>query len=150
MVQLNVSALVALTRAFLPDLVRAGSGAVINIASTSAFQPCPTMAVYGATKAFVLNFTEAVAFDTRGSGVSVLAVSPGATRTEFHAVSGLNGGNPRRDAQTPAQVVDATLRALDRGRTGSFVSGARNAVLARLAGVIPRPVATAIAARMLS
>ncbi|MDQ4504635.1 SDR family oxidoreductase [Sinomonas sp. ASV322] len=150
MLQLNIATLVSLTRAFLPDLVRAGSGAVVNIASTGAFQPCPTMAVYGATKAFVLNFTEAVAYETRESGVRVLAVCPGATSTEFREVSGLHADREERGSQTPAQVVRATLRALDRGQRGSIVSGARNTVLAKLAGVLPRPVVTAVAARVLS
>lgn len=150
MVQLNITALVALTRAFLPDLVSEGSGAVVNIASTGAFQPCPTMAVYGATKAFVLNFTEAVAYETRGTGVQVLAVCPGATATEFREVSGLHAERGERGSQTPAQVVRATLRALDRGRSGSIVSGAANALLAKVAGVMPRPFVTAMAARALA
>ncbi|MEA5454014.1 SDR family oxidoreductase [Sinomonas sp. JGH33] len=150
MIQLNISALVELTRAFLPDLVRERRGAVVNIASTGAFQPCPSMAVYGATKAFVLNFTEAIAYETRDAGVAVLAVCPGATATEFREVSGLHADRGQRGSQTPAEVVAATLRALDRGHSGSVVSGARNAVLAKLAGIMPRPVVTSIAARTLA
>jgi uncharacterized protein len=150
MVQLNVGTLVALTRSFLPDLVRAGRGAVVNIASTGAFQPCPSMAVYGATKAFVLNFSEAVAYENRDSGVQVLVVCPGATSTEFRSVSGLHADRSDRGSQTPEQVVQATLQALDKGRTGCMVSGARNSVMTKLVGVMPRRLVTAASARVLS
>ena len=150
MIDLNVNALVALTRAFLPAMAEARRGIVVNIASTGAFAPCPTMAVYGATKAFVLSFTEAVAHEVRPRGVQMLAVCPGATATEFRAVSGLHADRMETGSQTPEQVVAATFHALERGRSGSMVSGARNAVLAKLTGFVPRRLATTMAARMLS
>jgi short-subunit dehydrogenase len=150
MIDLNVSALVALTRAFLPDLVSAHSGIVVNIASTGAFSPCPTMAVYGATKAFVLSFTEAVAHEVQASGVQMLAVCPGATATEFRQVSGLHADRLTDGSQTAEQVVAATFAALDRGKVGSMVSGMRNKTLAILTRLVPRRTATAMAARMLS
>lgn len=77
MIQLNVAAVAGLTRAFLPDLAADGRGALVTLASTAAYQPTPAMAVYGATKAFVLSLTEAIAFETRASSLRVLAVSPG-------------------------------------------------------------------------
>lgn len=150
MIQLNITTLVALTHEFLPDFVAAGRGTVVNIASTGAFQPCPTMAVYGATKAFVLSFTEGVAYEVRESGVKMLAVCPGATATEFREVSGLHAELGQAGTQTPAQVVDTTLKALARGRSGSLVSGRRNFALAKLAGLMPRRLVTAVAARTLS
>ncbi|MDQ4214848.1 SDR family oxidoreductase [Microbacterium capsulatum] len=150
MIDLNVAALVALTREFLPGMVAAGHGVVVNLGSTGSFQPCPSMAVYGATKAFVLSFTEAVAYEVRGQGVQVLAVCPGATATEFRAVSGLHADRMETGSQTPAQVVAETFRALDRGRTGSMVSGRRNKVLIALGRIAPRRLATAASARMLS
>jgi short-subunit dehydrogenase len=150
MIRLNIGTLVALTREFLPEFVAAGRGTIVNIASTAAYQPAPTMAVYSATKSFVLNFTEAVAYEVRRTGVHVLAVSPGATSTEFREVSGLHVGRSERGSQTAAQVIETTFRALDRGRSGSVVSGARNAAMAKLAGILPRGLVTAVAARTLA
>jgi len=148
MVQLNVNALVALTRRLLPQLVR-GDGALVNIASNGAYQPCPNMAAYGATKAFVLSFTEALAYETREAPLTVLAVSPGATRTEFFDVLGQRGYRGA-SYQTAQQVVSRTLHELDRSNTPpSFVSGRMNAVAAKLAGIVPRRLALAMAGRAL-
>src|SRR4249920_2619113 len=77
MVALNIATLVSLTREFLPDLVASGDGVLVNLASTAAYQPVPSMAVYAASKAFVLSFTESIAYETRGTGLGVLALSPG-------------------------------------------------------------------------
>lgn len=149
MVQVNVAALVNLTREFLPDLVAAGNGALVSIASTGAYQPCPNMAVYGATKAFVLSFTEALAYETKGSGLSVLAVSPGATRTEFFDVVGTPDAAVGR-FETPEKVVSRALSELDRTNTPpSFVSGRLNAITAGLVGWMPRRMALAISGRVL-
>ena len=149
MVQVNIATLVALTREFLPDLVRAGNGALVNIASNAAFQPCPSMAVYGASKAFVLSFTEALAHETRDTGLSVVAVCPGATATEFFDVVGESAFTGGR-YQSTAQVVTRTLHELDRRDTPpSFVSGVQNAILAKLATIVPRRLALATSARVL-
>ena len=149
MVQVNVASVVGLTREFLPDLVRAGDGALVSVASTGAYQPCPNMAVYGATKAFVLSFTEALSYETRGSGLSVLTVSPGATRTEFFDVVGTSEAAVGR-YQTPEQVVTRALKALDRAHTPpSFVGGRLNAVGAKLAGWMPRRATLAVSGRVL-
>ncbi|WP_436529264.1 SDR family NAD(P)-dependent oxidoreductase [Actinoplanes sp. HUAS TT8] len=111
-VALNVSSLVSITHAFI-DRLRAGDGFLINLASVAAFQPSPRMAVYGATKAFVLSFTEALWYENRGSRLRVMAVCPGATETEFFEVAGqgADGGTRRMRAD---QVVDQAMRALDR------------------------------------
>ncbi|WP_308798939.1 SDR family NAD(P)-dependent oxidoreductase [Agromyces silvae] len=149
MVAVNVAALVSLTREFLPDLVRDGRGALVNIASTAAYQPCPNMAVYGATKAFVLSLTEALAYETRASGLGVLALSPGATATEFFEVVGSADAAVGR-FQTPDAVVRLALRRLDRMRMPlSVVSGVGNAVNATLARFIPRRLAVSVSGRVL-
>jgi short-subunit dehydrogenase len=124
-IDLNVRALVGITHQFYPQLLAAGRGALINIASTGAYQPVPLMAVYGATKAFVLSFTEALWFESKGSGLRVLALSPGATRTEFFDVA---GADARVGAfQTPEQVVRLALTTLDRRNPPpSIVSGVAN------------------------
>jgi len=150
MVQLNVAALVGISGEFLPDLVRDGRGVLVNIASTGAYQPCPNMAVYGATKAFVLSFTEALAYETRESRLRVLAVSPGATRTEFFDVVGTEDASVGR-FQTPEQVVSLSFRELDKRDTPpSVVSGRSNAVTAKLVGLMPRRLVLAISGRVLA
>jgi hypothetical protein len=88
MVHLNVEALVALTCAFLPGMTERGQGAVINVASVAAFQPIPAQAVYAATKAFVLSFSEAIASELKGTGVTATALCPGPVATEFVEAAG--------------------------------------------------------------
>lgn len=110
--QLNVVALVELSRTFMSQLLEAGTGALVTVASTAGYQPTPGMAVYGATKAFVLSFTEALWAEARGTGLRVLAVSPGATKTEFFDVVGSEEASVGRK-QTSAQVIDTAFRALD-------------------------------------
>ena len=91
-IQLNVATLTHLTRLLLPEMVARGRGRILNVASTAAFQPGPFMAVYYATKAYVLSFSEALANELRGSGVSVTCLCPGPTRTGFMARAKM--GNP--------------------------------------------------------
>ncbi|MFE6964198.1 SDR family NAD(P)-dependent oxidoreductase [Agromyces sp. NPDC057679] len=150
LVQVNVAALVALTREFLPDLVRAGRGALVSVASTGAYQPCPNMAVYGASKAFVLSFTEALAYETRGSGLRVLALSPGATRTEFFDVVGTERAAVGR-FRTTEQVVELALGRIDRRRApASVVSGRANAITSKLVGFMPRRLVLTMSGRVLA
>ncbi|MFR9780689.1 SDR family NAD(P)-dependent oxidoreductase [Micromonospora sp. MS34] len=87
-IAVNVTSLVDLSRAFIERLRTHGRGVLVNVASVAAYQPTPTMAVYGATKAFVLSFTEAVWYESRNTGLRVMALSPGATETEFFDVAG--------------------------------------------------------------
>ncbi|MEW1958630.1 SDR family NAD(P)-dependent oxidoreductase [Kineococcus sp. NPDC059986] len=137
-VPLNCSAVVDLTTRFLPAMVARRSGAVVNVASVAALQPVPGMAVYAATKAFVLSFTEALWAEQRGSGVRILAVCPGPTDTPFFEVAGEDalGGLPRR---TVDDVVATTLRALASGGP-SVVDGPLFTALGVVAKVLPRRV----------
>lgn len=147
-IALNVSGLVDLVRTFYPGMKERGRGALVTVASTAAYQPVPRMAVYGATKAFVLSFTEALWYEARRSSLRVLAVSPGATATEFFDVAG-NGEQYGLRRVPVEDVVRQTLRMLDRRRgPGSFVAGTGNAVTAFLARVVPRRLATAGAGRL--
>ncbi|BCI53704.1 MULTISPECIES: SDR family NAD(P)-dependent oxidoreductase [Mycobacteriaceae] len=145
-IQLNSITVVDLTARFLPGMVKAGHDLVINIASTAAFQPTPSMAVYGATKAFVLSFTEALWQETREAGVRVLTVCPGPTETEFFARSGEQFMSEAR--QTPKQVVDAALSAVSKS-TPTVVSGARNSLLACCYRFMPRRVMLKVTQRMM-
>ncbi|WP_402463192.1 SDR family NAD(P)-dependent oxidoreductase [Isoptericola aurantiacus] len=147
-IALNVAALTNLTRALLPDLLEHGSGAVVNVASVAGFAPIPRMAVYGATKAYVLSFTEALSVELRGTGVHAITLCPGPTRTEFFDVVGTDDAAVGR-FETPEQVADTLFRALDRRRPpATVVSGQGNRATAALAGIAPRRLVLAAAARL--
>jgi short-subunit dehydrogenase len=135
-VMLNVATVVDLCHAYLPAMVQRGDGAVLNVASTAAFQPTPYMAVYGATKAFVLSFSEALWTEYRGRGVRVCALCPGPTTTAFFDVVGTQDAGVGAQ-RTPAQVVTSGLRALEAGRP-SAVDGLANRLLVQGPRVVPR------------
>lgn len=147
-IAVNIAALVDITRSYIDDLRAAGTGVLVNVASTAGYQPIPKMATYSASKAFVLNFTEALWHESRGNGLRVTCLSPGATNTEFFDVVGADtdGGTPR---QTAAQVVTTALTALDR-RTPppSVVSGRLNRILAGGSRLLPRRAALLVAGRI--
>ena len=148
MVDLNVRALVELTHRLLPDMVERRHGAIVNVASTAAFQPVGFMSVYAATKSFVLSFTEGLHVELQGTGVRVQALCPGLTESEFHAVSGTDRlfftRTPRMSAE---DVVACSLRGLERGRL-RVVAGWSNRLLAALQGWFPRPVVRRVAASL--
>jgi uncharacterized protein len=147
-IELNVVALVALTRLFLPVMIQRRQGTIINVASTAAFQPIPYMSTYAATKAFVLNFTEAIAAEAEGTGVRILALCPGPVRTEFQAVANNDSPLVPRFAYMSADaVVEQALAAVARGRTVR-INGFFNAAAATLARLVPRRLATTIAGRI--
>ena len=126
MVQVNVTALTQLTGLFLPGMKERRRGGVMNIASTAAFQPGPRMAVYYATKAFVVSFSEALAEELHGTGVTVTAVCPGPTRTNFGNVANFRGSDSLlRGAMTAEAVAREGHRAFRRGRV-LFINGWQN------------------------
>ena len=136
-IRLNVSAVVSLTYAVLGEMMRRRSGAIINLASIVAFQPFPHFAVYAASKAFVLSFTEAVAEEVKGSGVRILALCPGAAKTELSVFShneGLLGKLPSLSAD---KIVRTALNALERDRVVTIV-GWLNRMLVFLNRFVPR------------
>ncbi|MFF8018703.1 SDR family NAD(P)-dependent oxidoreductase [Streptomyces sp. NPDC007929] len=150
MIQVNVGAVAELSRVFLPELVADGRGALVMVASTAAYQPTPAMAVYGATKAFVLSLTEALAHETRRSPLRVLAVSPGPVSTEFFDVVGTQEAAVGR-VSSPAEVVTAARRALERRRTpASTVAGITNRLSALAPRFAPRRLVLATAGRALN
>jgi short-subunit dehydrogenase len=145
-IQLNVGTLVDLTHAVLPAMIEANFGAIVNIASTAAYQPVPGMAVYAATKAFVLSFTSAVWGETKNTGVRVLAVSPGATATNFFNVA---GASPSGGLAPISDVIEATFKALDSAKSGpSVIVGGRNAFMATLSRFLPKKLVIGVAASM--
>jgi short-subunit dehydrogenase len=135
--QLNVHTVVRLTYEVLQPMLRDRRGAIINVASVVAFQPFPHFAVYAASKAFVLSFTEALAEEARGSGVRILTVCPGAAKTEITVFAHNEGLLGRFPSLTPEEIVDAALRALETGRVVTIV-GWLNRVLVFLNRIMPR------------
>ncbi len=145
MIDLNVGALTDLCRAAAPAMIERRSGAILNVASTAAFQPGPKMAVYFATKAFVLSLSEALHEELKPHGIEVSCLCPGPTRTEFGDVAGF-GGNGLFDkvAMNAARVVETGLRGLDANRA-VVVAGLINKVGAASTRFAPRSVVRKIA-----
>lgn len=126
MIQLNVASLTELTRRFLPGMLERRSGGVLNVASTAAFQPGPFMAVYYATKAYVLSFTEALAEEVAGTGLRVTCLAPGPTATEFADAAGMNDVRLfKGQVMDAADVARAGFRGWKRGET-LVIPGAAN------------------------
>ena len=149
MMQLNMTALVILTKLYLPAMIAAGSGKVMNVASTAAFQPGPLMAIYYATKSFVLSFSEAIANELEGTGVTITAFCPGPTTTEFQERahlqnSGLVKGRRIMDART---VAEAGYKALMDGKTVA-IPGLGNRMLAQSIRFSPRSLVTKMVRRI--
>jgi short-subunit dehydrogenase len=145
MIRLNVAALVDLTRLYLPAMFERDRGAIINVGSTAAFQPVPDMAVYGATEASVLSFTEALWAETRGTEVRVSAICPGSTETAFFDVAGENAQVGRRIP--PEGVVNAALRAVDRRDSTTVTGGVGNWLLTNAPRLASRQFVARMAAR---
>jgi short-subunit dehydrogenase/uncharacterized protein YndB with AHSA1/START domain len=149
-VAVDVGAVVTLARAFLPGMIARRSGGILNVASTIAFQPGPYQAVYGASKAFVLSFSQALWGEARAAGVAVTALCPGPTRTGFVEALRADVAHTaiyRRLAE-PEPVIDAGLRALDRGQA-VVIPGVRNWLLAASGRFLPREWMTLVSARLL-
>jgi len=152
MIDLNVRAVVDLTARLLPQMLERG-GAVINIASTAGFQPTPYLATYGATKAFVLNWTLALNEDLRDTKVSALAVCPGPTQSNFFRAAGfetppMDRGTSSGLDMTAEQVADLTLRALASGKS-LLVTGWRNKLIALFGSKFPLVPVTRIGGAIL-
>src|SRR2546427_7255777 len=136
MIDLNVKAVIERTYRFLKPMRERKQGAIINVASTAAFQPVPFMANYAATKAFVLSFSEALWEENRSYGIKVMALCPGVTNTNFFEASRMQRP-PARISQTAEEVVETALRALRRGKS-SVISGWTNFFMVESERLVPR------------
>lgn len=149
MMQVNVTALVVLTKLYLPGMIAARNGKILNVASTAAFQPGPLMAIYYATKAFVLSFSEAIGNELDGTGVTVTALCPGPTASGFQdrgkmQNSGLVKGKKIMDART---VAEAGYRGMMAGKS-IVIPGVKNKVLAQSVRFSPRSMVTKLVRSM--
>jgi short-subunit dehydrogenase len=149
MLQLNVVGLTELTRLLLPAMVARRSGRILNVASTAAFIPDPLAAVYGATKAYVLSFSEAIGEELRHSGVTVTALCPGATLTGFSTVASAGSTRlySRLKPMSSVDVARAGYRGLHDGRR-VVITGLGNKLLVQSARIAPRRMVTMVGRRL--
>ena len=147
MIDLNVRALTDLARRVLTGMLARRRGAILNVASTAAFQPGPGSAVYFATKAFVLSFTEALHQELNGSGIKVSALCPGATATEFAAAAAYTGKQLERFRADARTVCEAGLKGLDRNQA-IVVPGLSNKATSQASRFLPRAAMRRIVASM--
>ena len=149
MIQLNITSLTALTRQYLPGMLTRGHGRVMNVASTAAFQPGPLMAVYYATKSYVLSFSEAIAEETRGTGVTVTALCPGPTASGFQSAADMELSPlvANRKLPSAADVARHGVKAMEAGDV-VVVPGGMNKVMAASVRFTPRPVLRRLVRKM--
>lgn len=141
MIQLNVTVLVELTGLFLPLMQQRGSGGIINISSIAGFQPLPYMAVYAATKAFVLNFSEALWAENKDSGVNIFAVCPGPTKSEFWQRADFTDNFPGTSTNSMTKsktVVKEALKAMKKKQSTVVTGGISNQLLVNVPRFVPR------------
>lgn len=147
-IEVNVKTLTHLTRLFLPDMVERKYGKILNIASVAAFQPGPFMAVYYATKAYVLHFSEAIAEELKGTGVTVTVLCPGPTKTGFQNRAGMQKVKSftahTMNAQTVAKIGYEGLMKEKR----IVVPGLRNTIMSQAYRIVPRSLVTRVAKNM--
>jgi short-subunit dehydrogenase len=144
-IQLNITALTSLTKSFLGPMLERRSGRILNVASTAGFQPGPFMAVYYATKAYVISFSEAIANELAGSGVTVTCLCPGPTGTDFARRAGNDHSRlfQQMRPMTAKAVARDGYRAMMKGKT-LVISGFRNWAVAESVRFTPRKLVTAI------
>ena len=149
MIELNISALTLLSRFYSADMVARKKGRIMNVASTAAFQPGPLMAVYFATKAYVLHFSEAMSNELSGTGVTITALCPGATESGFQSAANMEDSKlvKGRKLPTSADVARYGYKAMMRGRPVA-VHGAMNAFLAASVGWMPRQLVLKVTRKM--
>ena len=147
MIDLNVRTLTELCHLVLPAMRARGKGGILNVASTAAFQPGPNMAVYYATKAYVLSFTEALHHELKGSGVSVSALCPGPTHSEFSDVANSHSPTLERMKMPAAPVVAAGLKGLDRNKA-VVIPGFKNRIGANASRFLTRATMRRIIGRI--
>ncbi len=149
MINLNMTALTALTKLFVGDMVKRKSGKILNVASTASFQPGPLMAVYYATKAYVLSFSEAISNELSGTGVTVTALCPGPTESGFQAAADMKDSKLVKGKKLPTsqEVAEYAYKALMSGKVVA-VHGLMNKIMAQSVRYSPRAVVRSLVRAM--
>ena len=150
MINLNITTLTLFTKLYLQDMVKRGSGKILNVASTASFQPGPTMAVYCATKAYVLSFTEAVSNEVSDKGITITALCPGATETGFQAAGAMDESNLFKGKKLPSakNVAEYGYTSMIKGKTVA-IHGFMNYILSNSIRFIPRAMVLKVSRKML-
>ena len=150
MINLNITTLTLFTKLYLQDMVKRGSGKIMNVASTAAFQPGPTMAVYCATKAYVLSFTEAVSNEVSDKGITITALCPGATETGFKTAGGMDESELFKGKKLPTakEVADYGYTSMIKGKTVA-IHGIMNYIISNSVRFIPRALVLKVSRKML-
>jgi uncharacterized protein len=141
MINLNITALTQFTKLYLNDMIKRGKGRIMNVASTAAFQSGPTMAVYYATKAYVLSFSEAVDNEVRSKGITITALCPGATESGFQAAAAMEESNLVKGRKLPSSrdVAEFGYKAMLKGKTVA-IHGLMNYIMANSVRFMPRSI----------
>jgi uncharacterized protein len=148
-IRTNVESLVALARLYLPGMVERRRGRIVNLGSVGSFTPTPYMATYAATKAFILFFSEALSTELAGTGVTVLALCPGATKTEFQTVAAITEDVPEFSYMSAEDVVRQAIAAAKAGNR-TLVPGWMNKILVQSTRITPRSVLARVAGSLFS
>lgn len=149
MIDLNIKSLTLMCKLFIPDMVAQKFGKVMNVASTAAFQPGPTMAVYFASKAYVLHFSEAIYNELQGTGVTVTALCPGATESNFQKVAAMEESKLVKNKKLPTalEVAEYGYKAMMKGKM-TAIHGLKNYLLANSVRFAPRSLTVALARKI--
>ena len=150
MINLNITTLTLFTKLYLQDMVKRGSGKILNVASTASFQPGPTMAVYCATKAYVLSFTEAVSNEVSDKGITITALCPGATETGFQAAGAMEESNLFKGKKLPSakNVAEYGYASMVNGKTVA-IYGIINYIMSNSIRFIPRALVLIVSRKIL-
>ncbi len=150
MINLNITTLTLFTKLYLQDMIKRSSGKIMNVASTASFQPGPTMAVYFATKAYVLSFTEAVSNEVSDKGISITALCPGATETGFQAAGGLDESKLFKGKRLPTakEVAEYGYSSMIKGKAVA-IHGFMNYIMSNSIRFIPRALVLKVSRNML-
>jgi short-subunit dehydrogenase len=148
MLNLNILSLTKLTKLFVDKMIKQGSGNIINIASTAAFQSVPYFATYAASKAYVLSFSEAIAHELKGDNIFVTAICPGATESEFATSAGFKGSGMFNNVPTSSDLAEFIFKAMQKKKV-SAIQGLKNNFLTFSLRLSPRKLNTAIAGKMM-
>jgi hypothetical protein len=150
MINLNITTLTLFTKLFLQDMVKRRSGKIMNVASTASFQPGPTMAIYCATKAYVLSFSEAVSNEVSDKGVTITSLCPGATETGFQAAGALEESKLFKGKKLPTakQVADYGYASMIKGKTVA-IHGLMNNIMSNSIRFVPRSIVLKISRAMI-
>jgi len=149
MLILNIITLTKLSRLFAAEMIKKGTGNIINIASTAAFQPVPKLAAYAATKSYVMNFSDAIAYELKDKNIKVLTVSPGATQSEFGSTAGFGDDTTFFNKMPSSEdLAKFTYKAMSQQKT-NVIHGLKNRIMAFSNRFAPRKIAIAIAAMMM-